>query len=55
MALDNISFSCNEKEMTALVGESGSGKSTIGQLILRFWDVGAARSKLEESNVHFRP
>lgn len=39
MALDNISFSCNEKEMTALVGESGSGKSTIGQLILRFWDV----------------
>ena len=39
MALDNISFSCNEKEMTALVGESGSGKSTIGQLLLRFWDV----------------
>lgn len=25
--------------MTALVGESGSGKSTIGQLLLRFWNV----------------
>lgn len=38
-ALDTISFTCNENEMTALVGESGSGKSTIGQLLLRFWDV----------------
>ena len=39
MALNHVSFVCKEKEMTALVGESGSGKSTIGQLILRFWDV----------------
>ncbi|MDI3075879.1 ABC transporter ATP-binding protein/permease [Clostridioides difficile] len=39
MALNNVSFTCKEKEMTALVGESGSGKSTIGQLLLRFWDV----------------
>ena len=38
-ALDTVSFTCNENEMTALVGESGSGKSTIGQLLLRFWDV----------------
>ena len=39
LALNKVSFLCKEKEMTALVGESGSGKSTIGQLILRFWDV----------------
>lgn len=39
LALDKVSLICREKEMTALVGESGSGKSTIGQLILRFWDV----------------
>lgn len=39
LALNRVSFLCKEKEMTALVGESGSGKSTIGQLILRFWDV----------------
>lgn len=39
MALDHLSFTCHEKELTALVGESGSGKSTIGQLLLRFWEV----------------
>ena len=39
LALNKVSLVCREKEMTALVGESGSGKSTIGQLILRFWDV----------------
>lgn len=39
LALNKVSLVCKEKEMTALVGESGSGKSTIGQLILRFWDV----------------
>ena len=32
--------------MTALVGESGSGKSTIGQLILRFWDVDEGSIKI---------
>ncbi|MDY2960083.1 MAG: ABC transporter ATP-binding protein [Hornefia sp.] len=39
LAVNKVSLVCREKEMTALVGESGSGKSTIGQLILRFWDV----------------
>lgn len=39
MALNKVSFTCNEMEMTALVGESGSGKSTIGQLLLRFYEV----------------
>lgn len=38
-ALNGVSFSCKEGEMTALVGESGSGKSTVGQLLLRFWDI----------------
>ncbi|WP_029410183.1 ABC transporter ATP-binding protein [Treponema pedis] len=42
-ALDSISFSCNEGEMTALVGESGSGKSTVGQLLLRFYDIHQGR------------
>lgn len=39
MALKEVSFTCREREMTALVGESGSGKSTVGQLLMRFWDV----------------
>lgn len=37
--LNNISFKCNEKTLTALVGPSGSGKTTMINLILRFWDV----------------
>lgn len=37
--------------MTALVGESGSGKSTIGQLILRFWDVEKGSIKIENKDV----
>lgn len=39
MALNNISFTAKQGEMTALVGESGSGKSTILRLIARFWDI----------------
>ncbi|MDO4719186.1 MAG: ABC transporter ATP-binding protein [Peptostreptococcaceae bacterium] len=46
LALHKVSFACREKEMTALVGESGSGKSTIGQLILRFWDVDEGSIKI---------
>lgn len=38
-AIDDISFECNEKTLTALVGPSGSGKTTIVNLILRFWDI----------------
>ena len=45
-ALNKISLVCREKQMTALVGESGSGKSTIGQLILRFWDVDEGSIKI---------
>lgn len=39
MALKDISFTAEQGKMTALVGESGGGKSTIGQLLLRFWDI----------------
>ncbi|VYU29343.1 ATP-binding cassette domain-containing protein [Peptoniphilus gorbachii] len=46
LALNNVSLVCREREMTALVGESGSGKSTIGQLILRFWDVDEGSIKI---------
>jgi len=34
-AVDNVSFSVNERETLGLVGESGCGKSTTGRLILR--------------------
>ena len=37
-ALSGVSFTAPQGQMTALVGESGGGKSTIGQLLLRFWE-----------------
>ncbi|MDO4711756.1 MAG: ABC transporter ATP-binding protein [Peptostreptococcaceae bacterium] len=51
LALNKVSFVCREKEMTALVGASGSGKSTIGQLILRFWDVDEGSIKIGGKDV----
>ncbi|MEM2260385.1 MAG: ABC transporter ATP-binding protein, partial [Candidatus Methanomethylicaceae archaeon] len=33
-AVDNISFTINEREIVSLVGESGCGKTTTGKLIL---------------------
>jgi oligopeptide/dipeptide ABC transporter ATP-binding protein len=35
LAIDDVSFTLNPKEILGLVGESGSGKSTIGKAILR--------------------
>ena len=38
-ALDGVSFTAREGQVTALVGASGSGKSTAVKLASRFWDV----------------
>jgi ATP-binding cassette subfamily B protein len=38
-ALNGVSFTANQGEVTALVGPSGSGKSTIAHLIPRFYEV----------------
>lgn len=37
--LKNISFDIKKGEKIAIVGKSGSGKSTIGSILLRFFDV----------------
>lgn len=55
MALDHVGFSCNEGQMTALVGVSGSGKSTIGQLLLRFWDVNEGSIKIGGKDIRSIP
>ncbi|MDR1083106.1 MAG: ATP-binding cassette domain-containing protein, partial [Coriobacteriales bacterium] len=38
-ALNGVSFTARQGQVTALVGPSGSGKSTIAHLIPRFYDV----------------
>lgn len=38
-ALENVSFTAKQGQITAIVGPSGGGKSTIANLISRFWDV----------------
>lgn len=39
LALEQVSFSAKQGQITAIVGPSGGGKSTIANLISRFWDV----------------
>lgn len=41
--LQDISFTAQPGQVTALVGPSGSGKSTIAQLIPRFWDISGGK------------
>lgn len=37
-ALDHVSFTAKQGEITAIVGPSGSGKTTVVNLIARFWN-----------------
>jgi ATP-binding cassette subfamily B protein len=45
-ALNGVSFTARQGEVTALVGPSGSGKSTIAHLIPRFYDVNEGAIKI---------
>lgn len=38
-AINNMSFTSNPGEITAIIGGTGSGKSTLVNLLLRFYDV----------------
>ena len=42
-ALDGVTFTAKEGEVTALVGPSGSGKSTCARLAARLWDATEGR------------
>ncbi|MDR2426992.1 MAG: ABC transporter ATP-binding protein/permease [Endomicrobium sp.] len=50
-AIENISFTANQGEITALVGPSGSGKSTIAHLIARFYEVSSGTVKIGNVNI----
>ncbi|MDR1126572.1 MAG: ABC transporter ATP-binding protein/permease [Treponema sp.] len=46
VALQGVSFTAKQGEITALVGPSGGGKSTIAHLIPRFYDVAEGAVKI---------
>lgn len=50
-ALDGISLSIEEKQVTAFVGRSGSGKSTITKLIAGFWNCDSGAVKIGGKNI----
>jgi ABC-type multidrug transport system fused ATPase/permease subunit len=46
-ALSSVSLRVGPGEVIALVGESGAGKSTVAKLVLRFYDPGEGRVRLD--------
>jgi ATP-binding cassette subfamily B protein len=49
--LNNISFTANKGELTAIVGPSGSGKSTIAKLMAGFWQPQKGKIKYGEADL----
>ncbi len=51
-ALDNFSLSIQPGESVALVGKSGAGKTTIGKLILHYYDIHHGEILLDDVNIN---
>lgn len=49
--LENLSFTCEPGETTAIIGSTGSGKSTVLKLIERFYDVTRGAITVDGVNV----
>ena len=54
-AVDDVSFSLEEKEMMAIVGESGSGKSTLGRLLCQFAKPDSGQILFEGRDITYLP
>ncbi|GIP16297.1 multidrug ABC transporter ATP-binding protein [Paenibacillus montaniterrae] len=50
-AVENLSFTCKQGEVTAIIGGTGSGKSTVIQLIERFFDSNQGEIRFKGVNV----
>lgn len=49
--LNGVSFTADERAITAIVGPSGSGKTTLLRLIARFWDVDTGTVRIGDVDV----
>ncbi|WP_027085116.1 ABC transporter ATP-binding protein [Cohnella panacarvi] len=54
-ALEQISFTANPGEVTAIIGGTGSGKTTLLSLIARFYDVGEGAVTIDGQDVRKLP
>lgn len=50
-ALKNFNLLIKSGEKVAIIGKTGSGKSTIGQLLLRMYDVSEGAINLDDKNI----
>jgi ATP-binding cassette subfamily B protein len=51
LVLKHLSLKINPNETVALVGSSGAGKSTVGQLLMRFYDVNSGDLFIDQRDV----
>lgn len=49
--LSGLSFSVKPGEIIAIIGETGSGKSTIANLLVRMYDTGAGKIKIDGTDL----
>lgn len=49
--LKDVSFTAQERQMTALVGASGSGKSTAAKLLVHYYDVSGGEVLISGQNI----
>jgi peptide/nickel transport system ATP-binding protein len=54
-AVDGVSFEVERGETLSLVGECGCGKSTVGQAILRLFDITAGQVVLDGQRIDDLP
>ena len=52
LVIDDISFTINPGETTAIVGPTGSGKTTITNLITKFYEIDLGSILIDEKNIN---
>ena len=51
LAVNNVSFDVQDREVVSLIGESGSGKTTIGKMILHLASISSGTIRLDGVDV----